>query len=236
MENNKQLIWGGIVIGAVVLLIGSGVLFADKNSDQPINQVNLGLGGNNSQGGAINVRPVSEQDHILGSAKAPVKIIVYSDLECPFCKRFHFDLLKVAKDFGPEKVAIIYRHFPLDNLHSKARAEAMATECAAEMGGSEKFWQYLDKVYAETPSNNGLDLALLPQFASQIGLDAKTFKACLASNKYADKIEQAVQEAISAGAQGTPYPVIIDTKGKVTALKGALPYENLKQVVSEALK
>jgi protein-disulfide isomerase len=91
---------------------------------------------------AISMRAVSSDDHILGNPNADVVIVEYSDTECPFCKQFHTTLRRVMDEYGKDgKVAWVYRHFPIDQLHSKARKEAEATECANELGGAEKFKQ-----------------------------------------------------------------------------------------------
>ena len=231
-DSNKNLIIGGVSIAIILLLIGSSFLFSNKNSAQPIDQVNIGLGSK----GSASIRPVDQSDHILGNLKAPVKIIVYSDLECPYCKLFHFVLIQAYKEFGGDKLAIIYRQLPLDGLHKKARIEAEATECAAEIGGNDKFWQYVDQIYSNTPSNDGLDLSLLPQFASNIGLNSAGFKSCLDSGKYAQKISASVAEAEKLGIQGTPYPIIVNPKGQTTSLQGYVPYEQLKPMIEAALK
>ena len=69
---------------------------------------------------------------------------------------------KIVADYKGQ-VAWVYRHFPIDSLHSRARKEAEATECANEFGGNTVFWQYLDKIFELTPSNDGLDPAELPK-------------------------------------------------------------------------
>jgi len=107
----------------------------------------------------LNVDPVTEKDHIQGSADAPVVIIEYSDTECPFCQRY-YETLKQVISSNKDKVAWVYRHFPLD-MHPRARKEAEALECAAELGGNEKFWEYMDMIGKVSPLNNGLDPALL---------------------------------------------------------------------------
>lgn len=103
--------------------------------------------------------PVTKADHILGSIDAPVKIVEYSDLECPFCKQFHNTMQKIMSEYGTEKVAWVFRQFPLSQLHSKAPKEAEASECVAELGGNDAFWKFIDKINEVTPSNNKLDQA-----------------------------------------------------------------------------
>jgi protein-disulfide isomerase len=86
-----------------------------------------------------NMAPITSADHIRGNPNAPVKIVEYSDMECPFCKRFHPTMQQTVDEYDG-KVAWVYRHFPLDSIHSKARSEAIATECAGELGGNDMFW------------------------------------------------------------------------------------------------
>ena len=184
------------------------------------------------------MREVSEtDDHILGDPAALVKLIEYSDLECPFCKKFHHEALAplINEYVKAGTVAIVYRHLPLDSIHSKARKEAEATECANDLGGNAAFWAYVDKVFNETPSNNGLDLALLPVFAEGIGIDRARFEECLESGKYADRVERDQQDAIAAGAQGTPYSVVIASDGTKMIISGAQPYAAVKKIIEDAL-
>jgi len=108
----------------------------------------------------VELKPVSESDHILGNIAAKIIIVEYSDLECPFCKVFHNTMHQVVKEYAGE-VAWVYRHFPIASLHPKAFHEAEATECAWEQGGNEVFWKYMDKLFEVTPSNNGLEESLL---------------------------------------------------------------------------
>ena len=183
------------------------------------------------------MKPIGNEDHIRGNANAPVKIVEYSDTECPFCKRFHPTMQQIMDEYGESgKVAWVYRHFPLDQLHSKARKEAEATECAAELGGNDKFWAYLDRLMEVTPANNGLDLADLPKIAAYVGLDTAKFTECLSSGRYAQKIEEHVQNAIATGGNGTPWSIVVALSGKKYPLSGAQPYEAVKQLIETALQ
>ena len=170
--------------------------------------------------------PVGEKDHILGNPEAEITMIEYSDTECPFCKRFHFTMKQVMEEFGKEgKVRWVYRHFPLVALHSKAPKEAEATECAAELGGNEKFWQYLDKIFEITPSNNGLDLAKLPEIAEELGLDRDKFQQCLDGGKLSQKVRQDYEDGARAGVRGTPHTVLLTKDGRRIDISGAMPYQ-----------
>lgn len=188
----------------------------------------------------IAIEPVTSDDHILGNPKAPIMIVEFSDTECPFCKNFHQTMHTVIDTYGKTgKVAWVYRHFPIDQLHSKARKESEATECAAELGGNEGFWKYIDLLYKKTPSNNGLDISMLPQIAEESGLDKTKFKTCLDSGKYADKVEKQYQDAVKAGGRGTPYTVIITKYEKIPINEGAIPFSggpvNMKLILDDLI-
>src|SRR3989338_655182 len=185
----------------------------------------------------ITMRAVSSDDHILGNPNADVIIVEYSDTECPFCKQFHNTLERVMNEYGKDgKVAWVYRHFPIAELHSKARKESEALECANELGGPGKFWEYTNMLYDITPSNNSLDPAQLPIIAKNVGLDVKEFNTCLSSGKYAAKVEADYQDAIKAGGQGTPNSILISKDGTKVTVQGAQPYESLKATIDALLQ
>lgn len=193
---------------------------------------------------SIDIAPVTPADHIQGNPQAPVLIVEYSDTECPFCKTFHTTMRSVMDTYGKDgKVAWVYRHFPLYKeggngtaLHPKAGKEAEALECAAELGGNDSFWAYTNEIYTVTPSNNGLDPAELPKIAERVGLDVSKFNTCLTSGRYAQKVSDAYDAALKAGASGTPYSVIITSDGKTKVpVNGAQNLTSVKQVLDALL-
>ena len=97
----------------------------------------------------ITLKPIDEKrDHIRGNPNADIVFVEFSDTECPFCKRFHATMQQILAEFGKSgKVAWVYRQFPIVQLHSKAPKESEALECAAELGGNIKFWEYIDRVF-----------------------------------------------------------------------------------------
>lgn len=199
---------------------------------KPTPVVNSGTGGAKETG---EVKPLGDNDHVLGERSARVLLIEYSDLECPFCKRFHPTAKQAVGEFKGQ-VAWVYRHFPLDQIHSKADKEAEATECAGELGGEEKFWAMTDKIFEVTPSNNGLNIDDLPKLASQVGLNQGKFKNCLDSGKYAQRVEDDYQGGVTAGITGTPGNILLDTKtGKTKLVPGAVPFEDLKKSIDSLL-
>lgn len=186
---------------------------------------------------ARNAPAPNKNDHIYGDPGAPVTLIEYSDFECPFCKRFHATVKRLV-DESDGKVNWVYRHFPIDQLHPvKARREAVASECANELGGNEAFWKFADRFFELTPSNNRTDIdVVLPQIAREIGLEESQFIACLDSGKHDKRIEEDLQSAGASGGRGTPWSIIVSKNGKRYPLSGAQPYEAVKRLVDLALK
>lgn len=228
MEENKQnalntpgaIIIAGIIV-AVAIFMTSGN-FAKNDGGSVVTA---------KKAGEILVNPISAKDHLFGNPSAKIVVIEFSDTECPFCKMFHPTMNKIVADYNGQ-VAWVYRHFPIDTLHRKARKEAEATECAGELGGNDVFWSYVGKLFETTGSNDTLDPVELPKIAKAVGLDVNQFNACLSSGKYKDLVESHYQDGIKAGVTGTPSSVVLNVKtGKKTFLVGADSYENVKKAI-----
>lgn len=165
--------------------------------------------------------------------KGSVTVVEASDLECPFCKQFHPTMQQLLQNYDG-KVSWGFINLPLPSLHPKAPHEAVAAECAADQG---KFWDYIDEVYAKTPGNNGLDPAQLTTFAQDQKLDMTKFNDCLTNNKTQSRVDSDSALATSYGATGTPFSLVVNTAtGKVcNTIPGALPYDQVKQIVDTCL-
>lgn len=225
------VIAGALIAGAVYLGTskGAGNVAVDNSQPQPVAA---------QQAGSLDqMAEITASDHVRGNPNAPVKIVEYSDFECPFCKRFHDTMKQVTTEYG-DKVAWVYRHFPLDQLHPvKARKEAVASECAAEQGGNNAFWKYTDRFFELTPSNNQTNIdTVLPQIAREIGLDVNKFNTCLESGKYDEHIQDDLDDAMATGGNGTPWSIVVAPNGKKYPLSGAQPYASVKQLIDLALQ
>jgi len=225
---NKISVPIAIVLAGV--LIAGAILFTKGQSPTPSTS-------DTNKNAEISMRAVSSSDHLTGSPNADLIIVEYSDTECPYCKDFQKTLEQVMATYGKSgQVAWVYRHFPIASLHSKAQKEAEATECAAELGGKAMFWDYINKVFAVTPSNNNLDPAKLITIATDLKLDATAFKACLDSGRHAGRVEADYKDAIASGGTGTPHSIILTKKGIKIPIEGAYSYEQMKQIIDGLLK
>jgi protein-disulfide isomerase len=223
------------IIAAIILaggLIAGALYFSNNSSGSLTPPVNNDGAPEVSSG---KVPPVTENDHILGNPNAQVVIVEYSDFECPFCKDFHTTMHKIIDEYGAGgRVAWVFRHFPLAQLHSKAPKEAEASECAGELGGNDGFWKFADRLFATTPSNNLYNLDNLPKLAEEVGLDRNAFEECLESGRYADKIDKQFNEAIVAGANGTPFNMLL-VSGSQIPIEGAQPYSVVRSAIEASL-
>lgn len=231
-KNNLTLPISIIIAGAII----AGAVFYTKNENKESNAGNADKIPPQKQEIVEGPREITGEDHVLGNPDAPLTFIIYTDFECPFCKKFHETIKQLVDEYGKQgKVRIVFRHFPIDQLHKKSRTEAEASECAASLGGNEIFWQYADRLFEITPGNDGLDMTELPKIAEYVGVDKDKFTECLENKKFSDKVQAYYEDAIASGAQGTPFFVIINQKGEKFPVSGYIPYNELKLGVEQLL-
>lgn len=226
---------GFVVLLVVVLRGGSPARLGGSPSAAVAAASSPGAPAPAGQAPSGKVRPADKSDHVRGDLKkAKVVLIEYSDLECPFCKKFHPTTQELLKAYG-DKVALVYRHFPL-SFHANAAKEAEATECAAELGGNNAFWNYVDKIFERTTANGtGFALDALVPLAKELGLNESKFKECLDSGKMADRVSKDLAEGGAAGVNGTPATFVVPKDGNTQLVPGALPLESFKQLIDPLL-
>jgi len=160
---------------------------------------------------------------VLGPEQAPVTIVEFSDFQCPYCRQVQAPLKRLLAEYEG-KVKLVFRDFPLRNIHPQAQKAAEAAHCAGEQ---QKFWPYHDKLFAST----SLQMDDLKKFAQELELNVDQFTSCLESNKHAKGIDMDMRDGQNAGVNATPsffvngYP-----------LSGAASYERFKELVDAALE
>lgn len=159
-------------------------------------------------GTSLVVRALQTGDHVIGDRNAPIKIFVYSDLSCPYCKAFFDDTMPRLWAAYGQQIAIVYRHLPLVDLHPRAVREAEAAECAAVQGGDAVFWKFVKRISDEPDFVAGIDDVRLARFASDLGVDEAQFNACLERGDMRERVRIDQEEAAVAGINYTPTSVI----------------------------
>jgi protein-disulfide isomerase len=166
---------------------------------------------------------VTADDPAIGSASAPVTLVEFSDFQCPFCQRVA-PTLKQVKDTYGDKVRVVWKDFPLTQIHPQAFKAGEAAHCAADQG---KFWEYHDRLFANQQALQPNDLK---KYAADLGLDAAAFGTCLDTSKHGERVRDGVAEGSRLGVNSTPTIYI---NGRV--LSGAQPYEVIAAVIDEEL-
>ncbi len=175
---------------------------------------------------AKNTPAIGKDNPTRGPAKAPVTIQVFSDFQCPFCKRVEPTLAEIEKAF-PGRVRIVWRNNPLP-FHREARPAAHAAMEAFVLGGNKAFWKYHDLLFAQ--QEQGLEKAALETHASNAGLDPTKIRAAVESAKHEALIQKDEDAAKAAGVTGTPAFVI-----NGYFVSGAQPLGKFKRVIQRAL-
>lgn len=178
--------------------------------------------------------PVDDSDYIRGNADAKVVLVEYSDLECPFCARFHPTLEQVMDEYGDD-VAWVYRHYPL-SFHPNAQKAAEGAECVAKQLGNDGFWKYADALFEKNTANGGsLTPADITASATTAGANMGDFQSCLDNGEMASVVSTELAEGSTAGVNGTPGTFVVVDGVAVDFIGGALPFESVKATVDQYL-
>jgi len=227
----QAILVGACIIGvALIIAFGKGDGM-DTSEKLPKDTFSLVPGEvKDTEPPSLTFNPTDMDEHVLGDRNAEVFLIEYSDIDCPFCKKFHPTMHQLLTDSGI-KVAWVYRHFPLESIHPDAFTKAKATECVAEIGGNDAFWTYLDTLFSEevTPAN-------LSAKAQAQGIDQDAFDECMAGTTIEEKVRADIESGMKAGVQGTPFTAVINVKTKEQAtIPGALDYATALGVIEGVL-
>jgi protein-disulfide isomerase len=172
----------------------------------------------------VRVNVSTDRAPVRGAVAAPVTIVEFSDFHCPFCKRVLPTLKQVEEKYG-EKVKLVFRNYPLDQLHPGARRAHEAASCAHEQG---KFWAYHDIVFEKSPGSSGDNLQA---YAESVGLDLTRFDTCLRSGTPKAVVQKDVDEGGRLGINGTPTFFI---NGQLVS--GAVPLETFVRLIDAELE
>ncbi len=170
------------------------------------------------------VESVPDGKHVYGSLNARFTLVEFSDLECPYCKRFHNTPKRLVDDSNGN-VNWQWMHLPLGFHNPGAQFGAEASECAADLGGNRSFWAYLEEYFDHT-RGNGQGVSDLTQLAVSLGINASDFRQCMTEGRYRDKVQEQAAKAASLGINGTPATFLVDNMtGNSQLISGAQPAE-----------
>lgn len=135
---------------------------------------------------------------VIGAKEAPLKIVSFSDFQCPFCAQVN-ERLERVRAVDPTRVAVVYRHFPLESIHPHAFNAAVASECAGAQG---RFQAYHDALYARQDS---IGVKPWDGFAEAAGVpDVAEFRKCVSEQRFREQVSRDLKEGKEIGVSGTP--------------------------------
>ncbi len=165
----------------------------------------------------------ADDDPFMGPQDAPVTLVEFSDFQCPYCRRVQSVLKRLMTAYHGQ-LKLVFRDFPLRQIHPEAQKAAEAAQCANDQG---QFWQYHDRLFAATE----LGVEHLKQYAVELGLDAEGFNACLDSEKYRQEVQDDIDDARAVGVNATPSFFV-----NGLPINGAVPFERFVEMVELALE
>ena len=219
-----------VIVLGVALVSAWALKKRSTNTVTPVaNNLNSTTPADPSAGVIIGV-PGSEPAHTLGPATAPARLEEFGDFECPPCGMLHPILKQLQAEFGPTKLRLILREFPLVPNHAHALAAARAAEAAGLQG---KFWEMHDIIYEHQKDwHEAFDVRpIFEGYAKTIGLDVAQF----AQDNTSEIVEQRIfldgKRAHSLGVQGTPTVFL---NGKEVPFQSLAP-DKLKELINNEL-
>lgn len=168
--------------------------------------------------------PVFADDPMLGSAKAKVTLVVFSDFECPFCKKAAATL-KQLRDKHGELLRVVWKDNPLP-FHKQAKKAAALGRLVYQRKGNDAFWQLHDALFAQ---QENLETAIAEQ-AKRYGISTATLEQAMNAGPVTRILERSLQTAEDFGARGTPHFFINGVR-----LQGAQPLEAFSERIDAAL-
>jgi protein-disulfide isomerase len=167
---------------------------------------------------------LNEADPAIGNPAAPVTVVEFSDFECPFCAAAVPTLKQLQENYG-DQIRLVWKDFPLTQIHPNAYLAAEAGHCAS---AQDRFWEFHDVLFA---NQQALDDASLKLHAAGIGLDTAAFNACLDSSRFGDRVREGMDMGTMLGVSATPTVFI---NGR--SVSGAQPYEVFAALIDEELE
>jgi protein-disulfide isomerase len=141
--------------------------------------------------------PVGAADHFLGAPDAPVTVVEYGDFECPNCKQAA-PVVRLLPDQFAGRVRLVFRHFPLEEVHPHALHAALAAEAAGAQG---RFWQMHDMLFE---NQRHLKLHQLRGYAEKLELDMERYDSEMKDELYLQRVREHIEGGGRGGVRATP--------------------------------
>lgn len=229
-EARARLLW----IAGIILIAAAAAFFVIYPQLKPVAAV--------QPAPTAEARPQVDRNS-TGDPNAPVKMVEFSDFQCPFCKKFWQDTEPQIIDAYVKTGKVLFTYRSAGNWVSRGRGgvesqnAAMAAYCAADQN---KFWEMHDALFTNLIGEDvgSFTPRRLELIAGTIGLDVSAFNSCFSGNKYKNQADQDYNDAIASGMRGTPFFVItytVNGQTQTATVDGAQPFRVFQQEIDKAL-
>lgn len=190
----------GTIVGSLVLVLGIAFFFSSgpgatslngtqQVADEPVDEATA----------------LGDARHLKGNPEAEITIIEFSDFQCPACRAAQPLAESVVEEYS-DQVRLVYRHYPLVNIHQYAQLAAQAAETASE---DDLFWEYHDLLFdnqlewSNMKSQSEVEDAFVG-YAEELGIDSQAFRERIKSSEVRSTVLQDVSDGTAVKITGTP--------------------------------
>ncbi|MFP6687535.1 MAG: thioredoxin domain-containing protein [Polyangiaceae bacterium] len=168
--------------------------------------------------------PITAQDPSWGDDAAPVTIVEFTDLQCPFCGRGHETIKKLEKHYGPQQLRVVVKHYPLP-FHDKARPAAVIAAAIFHSHGRDVFWRFVDLCFEELEDES------LTEILSDLNLEPTSLQKEVNDGHAMNKVIADLALGDKLGVNGTPHFFV-----NGLPLSGAQPFEAFEDIIDAQLQ
>lgn len=189
---SRALLWVGL---AILALVGIWYFFV-RDTGSTTNTTS------DTQSPGTSTIALKENDHIIGDKESPIVLVEFGDYQCPACAAYHPFVKQLVSDLGSD-LALVYRHYPLTQIHKNALAASIAAEAAGVQG---KFWEMHDKLYEKQVdwSDESDPAGKFVEYAKELELDEGKFQSDLKNNELRSKVDSNTVSGNQLKVRGTP--------------------------------
>ncbi|HEX2882041.1 MAG TPA: thioredoxin domain-containing protein [Polyangiaceae bacterium] len=174
--------------------------------------------------------PIDADDAVWGNGWAPVTLVAFLDFQCPFCRAAHPTVRGLMQQYGPQKLRVVFKHYPLPSHEGGVRA-ALVGRAVQDIAGAGAFFVFEDNLYSEEAEHLELSSQLLESHAAKVGVNRERLNTALADPATRERVWRDVVFAERIGVNAVPAFII-----NGVPIQGALPREYFEQVIEGELQ
>lgn len=218
-------------------LVPTAIILAGLVLSVAIYVIRAPQGSGISAGDIAYLAPVTAEDHARGGEDALVTVIMYTDLDCAYCKQAYEAMEQILADHEETgDLRFVLRHFPILDTNPYSGLHAEAAECAAALGGADRFWGFITRIHAEAPGTKRFNPQGYGSVASSLGISPDEFLSCIEGTRFDSRVDRDFTNALAIGAAAAPYTVLTANGMQPVTIEGFVPYQSLSELIDAFAK